>query len=95
MYFYLPDLTEHGFVETNCRIKGQQFYFVFRWNDYCDCAFIRILDSNRECILDDLACVVGLEIHIDERILPVLKLKGENYPPLKETFKDYYIEWQE
>lgn len=95
MLFYLPDLTEKGFIETSCKIKGSQFYFVFRWNSYCECAFMRILDSQRNVLLDDTACRVGLVIRLDERVLPVLELKGGEYPPLRETFKDYYIEWQE
>lgn len=95
MYFYLPDLSENGFIETSAKIKGNQFYFIFRWNEYCQCAFLKILDSERKTIVDDIACRSGLEINIDHRILPVLELKGSEFPPLRETFKDYYIEWQE
>lgn len=95
MIFYLPDLTEDTFVEASCRLRGKQYYFVFRWNEYCDCAFMHILDAERNIILDDTALRVGLVIRIDERVLPVLTLKGGEYPPLRETMKDYYIEWQE
>ena len=95
MIFYIPDLTERTFIEASCKIKGNQFYFVFRWNNYCDCAFMRILDAERKVLLDDTACRVGLVIRLDGRILPVLTLKGGEYPPLRETIKDYYIEWEE
>lgn len=95
MLFYLPDLSENGYVESPVRIKGNQFYFIFRWNNYCDCAFLKILDADRKTVVDDIACRNGLEINIDHRILPVLQLNGGNFPPLRETFKDYYIEWQE
>lgn len=95
MLFYLPDLSENGFVESPMQIKGKQFYFIFRWNNYCDCAFLKILDSERKTIVDDIACRNGLEINIDHRILPVLELKGGKFPLLRETFKDYYIEWTE
>ena len=95
MVFYIPDLNEKGFIEAGCKIKGNQFYFVFRWNNYCDCAFVKILDAERNILLDDTALQVGLVIRLDERVLPMLQFKGKEYPPLKETIKDYYIEWEE
>lgn len=95
MIFYLPDLTEKGYIETSCKLKENQYYFVFRWNTYCDCAFMRVLDSDRKVIVDDVACSLGLVVHIDERVLPLLELKGPDFPPMRETFKDYYIEWDE
>lgn len=95
MLFYLPDLTEKSFIETSCKIKDNQFYFVFRWNSYCECCFMKILDSDRNVLLDDTACTLGLVIKLDERVLPMLELKGGEFPPIRETFKDYYIEWQE
>lgn len=95
MLFYLPDLSKNGFVETPVKIRNKQFYFIFRWNNYCECAFLRILDADRNSLLDETACRNGLIIKLDERVLPVLELKGNEYPPLRETFKDYYIEWQQ
>ena len=95
MLFYLPDLSENGFVEVPVTIKEQRYYFIFRWNNYCECAFLKILDAERNTIVEDIACRNGLKINIDHRVLPMLELKGGEYPPLKETFKDYYIEWEE
>jgi len=95
MFFYLPDLSENGFIEAPATINGNIYYFVFRWNTYCECAFVKIMDANRKVILDDTACRNGLVINIDHRLLPRLELLGGSYPPLKETFKDYYIQWQE
>ena len=95
MLFYLPDLSEKGFIETGCKLKDNHYTFVFRWNNYCDCAFMKILDSDRNVIVEDIACTKGLVVRIDERVLPVLTLNGPDFPPMRETFKDYYIEWEE
>ena len=45
IYIACPDLSENKFVSIFVTLKNAPYRLTFKWNEYCDCCFMSIFDS--------------------------------------------------
>lgn len=97
MYIECPDLSKNKFISIYTNFGGETFRFIFRWNEYCDCCFLSIFDSEGNSIYTGDALVDRALIITDRRKIPPMKfLHKENLmvEPTAETIKDYVLYYE-
>lgn len=93
----MPDLSENSFVEFQAPINGNSYAVEVRWDNYCNCAFMRISLNGESLLPDDYPLVCNGIIDIDHRKLPKLTFlhkELQNINPIKETFKDFGLYYE-
>ncbi len=97
MYIECPDLSNNKFISIYTNFGDETYRMTFKWNEYCNCCFMSIFDSNGEEVNTGNALVAGAVILTDRRKIPTLyflhkdNLSGE---PTPETIKDYILYYE-
>lgn len=97
-YIDCPDLTENSFVSFFTNIKNKVFKLTFRWNEYCDCCFLNIVDGDNNNVSTGIPLCNKITIKRDLRVLPEITFKNKNdlnYEPTRETIKDYRLLYED
>lgn len=78
---------ENQYVRYFIQLKNDTFVFIVRWNKYCNCAFLNILDSKNNPIIEGITLVNNLVIRNNRLpyILEFIHLTGETYEPTLHT----------
>lgn len=68
------------------QLENKLFNFEIKWNDYANCAFVKIFDVNMNPVIKNpRALVNNLLIRTDRRLLPkdlrFININGETYEP--------------
>lgn len=84
--------TENPYVRYFVELKEETYIFVVRWNYYCNCAFLSILDYDNNSIIDGIALVNNLQIRNKQLpyILEFMHLTGETYEPTLEAIAEEF-----
>lgn len=93
-YVDCPDLKENRNVSFYVNINEETYKFYFQWNDFCNCCFLSIFDSDGNEISTGNALVNKTRILSDKRKIPNLTLFHKNMlslEPIRETMSDYRI----
>ena len=77
--FNRKHLYNQYFIDMN----GETYSFVIRWSDYCQCAFLNILDSEDNAIVSGKALTNHLKIRNNKipHILYFVNIYGNSYEP--------------
>lgn len=93
-----PDLKTNKFVSFYTQINGSVFKFLFKWNEFCECCFLSIYDSDGNEINTGNALVNSSVIDNDNRVLPNLFFfhkDGLTVEPTLETFNNYGLAYED
>ena len=93
-----PDLSENKFVSIFTSFKNITYKLTFKWNEYCNCVFLSIYDSNGELINGGNALCNKSIIHTDRTKLPTFYFihnQDVNLEPTPETFKEYILAYED
>lgn len=73
-------------------LKDNNYIFIIRWVDYCDCAFLTITDYNDIPIISSKALVNNLKIRTHE--LPYelyfMQINEETYEPTLDNIENEF-----
>lgn len=71
------------YISTFIDIKDNTYIFTLRWSDYCDCAFLSIMDYDNNPIITGKALVNNLRIRHNKLpyIFVFTHLYGKTYEP--------------
>lgn len=82
------------FIKFTVTLDDRLFNFTVKWNEYAQCAFLWLYDSDMNPIVLGRALVNGLLIRTDRRLLPqdlrFVHLNGETYEPDLDTIGEDY-----
>lgn len=98
IYIECPDLSENKFVSFYTTIRNKTFKMSFKWNEYCDCCFMSIFDSDGNEIRTGIALCTDSVIHTDKRVLPEMAFvhkDGLTLSPTANSIKDYVILYED
>ena len=97
-YIDLKDLNaKNPNVGLFVTLGDTDFIVKILWNDYAECAFLSIEDSNNEQIISGLALVNGLRIRNNKLpyILHFEQINGETYEPNIDIIGDEFMFYYE
>jgi hypothetical protein len=97
-YLECPDLTENKFVSFYTAFNSETYRLTFKWNEYCDCCFLSIYDSNGDRVDTGNALVANGKLVTDKRKIPTLYFRhkdGLTLEPTAETIGDYILIYED
>lgn len=97
-YINCPDLADNKFVSLFTSINGITFRLTFKWNEYCNCCFMSIYDSDGGPVNTGIGLTTKSIIHNDKRVLPDIYFRHKedlNLEPTAKTLKDYILLYED
>lgn len=98
MYIACPDLSENKFISIFVTLKNAPYRLTFKWNEYCDCCFMSIFDSEGNPLNAGNALTTKCIIESDKRLLPDLYFRHKDnfsIEPTAETLKDFVLLYED